>query len=124
MKNTLPVVFGRFTFFDVPEEADLSPLEPTTPALLSAEAPPEETCLVGSVVSTAYGVALTRLALFWPYQKAATCLAAKLVLARVSCGTESAWAGAATTAEARRPTAMPPRVRVRFKLLLPGLIVG
>ncbi len=90
MKNTLPVVFGRLTFFRVPVAAFWSPLDPTTPALVSADAPPVDTCLVGTVVSTVYGVALIRLALAWPYQNAATCLAAVLVLARFVAGTESA----------------------------------
>src|SRR5690349_9578960 len=123
MKNTLPVVRGRLTFF-VLVVAFLSPLDPTTPGLLSADAPPVDTCLAETRVSTLYGLALRRLAIRSPNQKAATCLAAKLELARVSCGTESACAGAVTTAEASRPAATPPNARVRFKGCSPRSVGG
>ncbi len=90
MKNTLPVVLGRLTFFDFDAVFFSSPIAGTTPGLVSADGPPPETCLAETLVSTAYGLALSRLALFSPYQNMATCWAARLVLARVSLATSPA----------------------------------
>src|SRR5690606_7158887 len=84
MKNTLPTVRGRLTFFDVATAAFLSLLEPTMPGLPLAEVTtPALTLRALTVVSTLYGVALRRLAIFSANQNAATCWAAKLVLARL-----------------------------------------
>src|SRR5690349_21242164 len=121
MKNTLPVVRGRLTFFDV-LVVFLSPLDETTPGLVSViSLGIVDTCFAATLVSLEYGVALTRFAIFSPNQKAATCLAAKLVSASgLDLGLpwpRSACAGEATRAVASRPTATPPNARVRFKVL-------
>src|SRR5690606_41429964 len=82
MKKTLPTVRGRLTFFAVAEDCFWSPLEPTRPGLVvAAPVGTVDLCftLVETVVSTAYGVAFCRLAARSANQKAATCLAAKLV---------------------------------------------
>src|SRR3954451_25330680 len=107
MKNTLPVVLGRLTFFAVLVLFFSSPIAGTTPGLLSAEGPPVDTCFAGTVVSTLYGVALIRFALAWPYQNAATCLAARFVLASgvLEVSPAALAAGAATAAAARSPAA-------------------
>jgi len=103
------------TFFAVAVDCFWSPLDPTRPGLVVLFLGSVLTCFAPSLVSTPYGVALRRFAAFSANQYAATCLAAKLVLARGTAGTFSAaWAGVATAAPASRPATTPPQARARF----------